>query len=114
MALRLCLHCGQPTPEMRLGIRLTPLKTRLFDAIRRAGSDGITSDQLINELALPITRATLKAHVYQINELLAETDYRIIGRGGYRLTSRPIVCVALGQARSRRRAGRPRAPRWRP
>ena len=28
-----CPSCGQALPEMRLGVRLTPLKARIFDAI---------------------------------------------------------------------------------
>ena len=36
-----CQRCGQRLPEIRLGVRLTPLKARIFDLIRRAGPDGI-------------------------------------------------------------------------
>jgi hypothetical protein len=66
-------------------VPLTPLKLRIFDAIRRAGPDGIAGDAIIQELGLPVSLATLKAHVWQINERLADSGYQILGRGGYRL-----------------------------
>ena len=61
---------------MRLGVRLTAFKARLFDLVRRGGTDGISSSQ------------TLKAHVWQINEMIADEGYRIDGRGSsYRLVN---------------------------
>ena len=51
---RSCNYCGQPLPEVRLGVRLTPLK----------------------------------AHVYQINELIEDEGYRIANGGSvYRLVN---------------------------
>jgi dihydropteroate synthase len=70
---------------MRLGVSLSPLKARIFDAIRRASPAGVPGELLIEDLGLPITRKTLKAHVWQINDRLSENGYRINGRGGYRL-----------------------------
>ena len=80
----------------RLGIPLTPLKARIFDAIRRAGPDGIGGDAIIQELGLPVSRTTLKAHVWQINTRLAENGYKIVGYGGYRLLKRHTMMIALG------------------
>jgi len=80
----------------RLGIPLTPLKARIFDAIRRAGPDGIGGDVIIHELGLPVSRTTLKAHVWQINARLAENGYKIVGYGGYRLLKRHTMMIALG------------------
>jgi hypothetical protein len=80
----------------RLGIPLTPLKTRIFDAIRRAGPDGIGGDAIIHELGLPVSPTTLKAHVWQINTRLAENGYKIVGYGGYRLLKRHTMMIALG------------------
>jgi hypothetical protein len=80
----------------RLGIPLTPLKTRIFDAIRRAGPDGIAGDAIIHDLGLPVSPTTLKAHVWQINARLAENGYKIVGYGGYRLLKRHTMMVALG------------------
>lgn len=65
---------------------LTPLKARIFDAIARAGPDGISSDAIINELRLPVTSSTLRAHVWQINEALRPAGKRIVGHA-YRVVS---------------------------
>jgi hypothetical protein len=85
-----CDHCGQSLPEIRLGVRLTPFKARLFDLVRRSGIDGIHSDDLYS-LLYPEgggSRHTLKAHIWQINELIADEGYRIEGRGSfYRLVN---------------------------
>jgi hypothetical protein len=85
-----CDNCGQSLPETRLGIRLTPFKARLFDLVRRSGIDGIHSDNLYS-LLYPDgggSRHTLKAHIWQINELIADEGYRIEGRGSfYRLVN---------------------------
>ena len=67
-----CPHCGQSLPEARFGVRLTPLKARILDAIARGGPDGIDADTLF-WLIYPdttISRRTLKAHVWQINDEL--------------------------------------------
>ena len=74
-------------PEMRLGVRLTPLKARIFDAIKRAGKDGIEGDDLFRLIfgERPVKRSCLKAHVWQINDLLEESGYHITGRRGFRL-----------------------------
>jgi hypothetical protein len=87
MSARICSHCGQAIPETRLGVRLSPLKARIIDAIARAGDDGIDADVLFWLIFSErrVKRLTLKSHVNQINDLLAATDYRIDGiRGGGR------------------------------
>ena len=85
-----CDRCGQALPEMRLGVRLTPFKARLFDLVKGGGINGIHSDDLYS-LLYPEgggSRHTLKAHVWQINELIADEGYRIEGRGSfYRLVN---------------------------
>jgi hypothetical protein len=85
-----CDHCGQSLPEIRLGVRLTPFKARLFDLVRRSGINGIHSDDLYS-LLYPEgggSRHTLKAHIWQINELIADEGYRIEGGGSfYRLVT---------------------------
>jgi hypothetical protein len=74
-----CTHCGQEIPERREGVRLSPLKARLFDAIKRAGQDGIAGDDLfdlfLRERGAQYT--VLKVHVCQINDKLAGTDCMI-------------------------------------
>ena len=85
---RVCQHCGRPLPEVRLGIQLTPLKARIFDLIRRAGPDGIGGDELhaIAFADREVSPTTLKAHVWQINDLITDVGHRIHGGGGrYRL-----------------------------
>src|SRR5262245_21829956 len=85
-----CDYCGQAVPEIRLGVRFTPFKARLFDLVRRSDVDGIHSDDL-HSLLYPdggASRDTLKAHIWQINELIADEGYRIEGRGSfYRLVN---------------------------
>jgi hypothetical protein len=89
----ICGHCGQPLPEVRLGAPMTPLKARIFDAVCRAGPDGIAGGDL-HELVLAdrgAGRATLKSHCWQINSALEDVDagYRIVGGGGrFRLKAR--------------------------
>jgi hypothetical protein len=75
---------------MRLGIRLTAFKARLFDLVQRGGIDGISSDDLCSALYPDGggSRQTLKAHIWQINEMIADEGYRIDGRGSsYRLVN---------------------------
>ena len=80
-----CNSCGQILPEMRLGVRLTAFKARLFDLVQRGGIDGISAEDLFS-LLYPEggdSRRTLKAHIWQINELIADEGYRIEGRGSF-------------------------------
>jgi hypothetical protein len=75
-----CPHCHQPIAHERLGVVLTPLKAAIVDRIKWAGDLGRSSESLMRELYLdrrPVSAATLKAHVWQINELLAGTDWVI-------------------------------------
>jgi hypothetical protein len=91
-AQRRCPYCGGPLIDVRLGVRLSPLKARIFDLVQRAGRDGISGADL-HELAYAGDRwdgrrpaaATIKVHIHQINEALEDTGYRILGRGTYRL-----------------------------
>ena len=93
--LQLCPHCQQPLPIVRLGVRLSPLKGRILDAIILKGGDGIVVDDLLSRFSM--SRNTLKVHVHQVNEKLVEVGYRIYGRGGrYRLvrTGKKIIAEA--------------------
>jgi hypothetical protein len=82
-----CPSCRRPLPEMRLGIRLTPFKARLFDAISHSGDGGIMLDDLYEIVCTEgQSRKTLVVHIWQINDLLEDEGYRIKGgRYGYRL-----------------------------
>jgi hypothetical protein len=81
---RRCPYCDQALPNTRLGVKVGPVKARLFDLIQRGGEDGVTNRDLSDILG--IARETVKAHVFQLNEHLAGTDYQIKGGvWGYRL-----------------------------
>jgi hypothetical protein len=78
---RCCHYCGQLLPEMRLGVRLTALKARIFDIVVRAGECGVSGEDLHaivyqDEDKKP-ARESIKSHVVQINDLLEDTGYRI-------------------------------------
>lgn len=85
--MRHCSYCGQPLPEIRLGVRLTPLKARIFDLIQRGGQDGIDRGDLFELVfgGAGQCRETLKAHIHQINELIEDSGYRIVGHSVARL-----------------------------
>jgi hypothetical protein len=97
--MKRCPHCNQPLPEIRAGVRLPPLKARLYDLIARAGPDGITSDDLFFALYDGTRmRTVVKVHVNQINHAMAGTGVRISGAGGrYRLIT-PITPTASAAA----------------
>jgi hypothetical protein len=78
----LCPHCQQPMPQWRAGVRLSPLKARIFDAIKRAGADGIRIED-INAICFDglSTNVNVRTHIHQINDALAETDIQIYGGG---------------------------------
>jgi hypothetical protein len=66
----------------RLGVRLTPLKATIFDRIKRAGDFGVSSTELVGELYdNRVAANTIKAHVWQINQLLTETTHIIRSDG---------------------------------
>ncbi len=68
---------------MRAGVRLTELKARIFDAIKRGGPAGIEADELF-ALVLQdrgVKREDLKTHVAQINQRLLLSDTKIVSDG---------------------------------
>jgi hypothetical protein len=77
-----CPQCHQPIAIERLGVRLTPLKAAIFDRIKRAGDLGVSSTELVGELYdNRVATNTVKAHVWQINQVLAETSFVIRSDG---------------------------------
>jgi hypothetical protein len=91
----ICTYCGRSLPEIRLGVRLTPLKARIFDIVQRSGDDGIGRRDLFDIVfddddahSRKHSFHTLKAHLNQINELIEDTGFRIEGRGVARLVRR--------------------------
>lgn len=90
--LRVCPYCRQSIRIERYGVPLTPLKAGIFDAIKQAGDVGVNSDEIISG---PLyrdrrraSRDTIKAHIFQINELLEETDWAIQSEGDYGTSER--------------------------
>jgi len=76
---RLCPYCSQQLPEYRHGVRLTPGKVRLYDLIACAGESGIATVDLVEITGLKAQ--CIKSHVWQINDALEESGYRIRGYG---------------------------------
>lgn len=73
-----CPYCGQPSLYERVGVRLTPVKAHLFDLIEAGGKEGINSIVLhFKVFGERATRQTMRGHIFQINEILEETDWRI-------------------------------------
>ena len=74
-----CPHCGQRMLYMRAGARLGPVKVKIFDAIKRAGAAGISRADIIESQGLEVGEHCLRAHVWQINEILERfgSDVRV-------------------------------------
>jgi hypothetical protein len=72
-----CPHCHQPIVHERLGVTLTPLKAAIVDRIKWSGDLGRSSESLVRDDRKPISMTTLKAHIWQINEMLTSTDWVI-------------------------------------
>ena len=88
-----CPHCGQRMPELRLGVRLFPMTARVFDVIRRAGTDGISGREAFNIAYQGMRKPkymTFKAHVAHIRDALAGTGYTIRTNGGSASGRRPV------------------------
>ena len=80
-----CPHCHQIITTERCGIRLPLLKAGIFDAIKQTGDFGITTEELAREIYRDRRRRpskyTVKAHIWQINERLEETNWAIRSEG---------------------------------
>jgi hypothetical protein len=75
-----CPHCKQPMSVDRLGVRLPPIKAAILDVIRGAGDAGATTPSIVATVYRdrPAPKYTsIKSHVFQINEVLEETDFII-------------------------------------
>jgi hypothetical protein len=70
----------------RLGIRVPRLKAAILDHIRTAGAIGATSQEILASEVFrdrrPVGVATIKSHIWQLNDLLYGTDWRIRSDGG--------------------------------
>jgi hypothetical protein len=99
-----CPKCHQPLRTERFGVPMPPLKARIFDAVKAAGDSGISTRELFNVIyesaRAPRSIATVRTHILMINDLLEETDLRIVctGRSKYALWSlvrRPRTLMAV-------------------
>lgn len=79
-----CPTCHRPYTEERLGIRLTPIKARLFDSIKATGDIGVTVQELFNDHYQhrheKVQPSVIKSHINQLNDMLVETRYQIVMR----------------------------------
>jgi hypothetical protein len=80
-------NCGQPLPEMSAGVRLNPIKARIFDAVKISGNEGVPTSALIDQTynghgIKPRRPHSIKSHIHQINELLDDTGMRIVSSKG--------------------------------
>jgi hypothetical protein len=82
MAIPRCALCRQPIFTERLGVRLTPLKAGILDAIKRAGELGITSVEIVGGPVFADRERpnsdSIKSHVWQINDQLDGTPWIIV------------------------------------
>lgn len=90
-----CATCGQRLPDIRAGVKLTPLKALIFDIVKNAGDDGIEWDDLFRMIwkdhPNPLQRKCLKAHIWQINDLLEDSGLRIVGQKYYGCVYRLVM-----------------------
>ena len=79
-----CPQCHQNIQVERFGVPMPPLKAAIIDRIRAAGDLGVTSTEVIADLyrdRAQVQPTTIKAHVSQINDLLAASDWLIYTTG---------------------------------
>jgi hypothetical protein len=86
----ICSRCGQPIPPT--GLRLPPIKQRIYDAVQR--HPDITAEELRclvwaeDPTGGPEDRKVLHVHVSQLNQLLAPHGIMVRSQGGgYRIRS---------------------------
>ncbi len=88
--MKCCPTCGQTLPEPApAGVRLSPLKTKIFERVRRAGPNGISTRDLWDLIYAndadggPISLKVLAVHINQLNKQLRPLGKRIwAGQGG--------------------------------
>ncbi len=94
--MRVCECCGQPLQDVRNGVRLTPLKARIFDLIK--ARPGINRKELCELIYGQVSFSgalTIGAHVSQIRDKFEATDtvVRAIAHNGYRVMKRRVSDV---------------------
>ena len=78
-----CPNCRQRLTQQRVGVHLGPVKIRIFDMIKAAGDVGMSSQEIVHDLYREKggNIGTIKAHICQMNDVLVETDWRIVSEG---------------------------------
>jgi hypothetical protein len=84
---QVCPVCRRELAETRLGVPLGAIKTQLFDLVKISGTTGIGSDELQRRVLPGRARNTVKAHIWQINELIEDQGYRIVSDKTWRRRS---------------------------
>jgi hypothetical protein len=87
-------------PEKRFGVAMSSLKAHIVDLVQRGGDDGMPCDNVWRTVfrSRHGSRETMKAHVWQINQMIADEGYRII----YDRCDTPCYrIVRLGERRRR-------------
>jgi hypothetical protein len=81
-----CPQCHRPLGSARLGVFLPQLKAEILDHIKAAGDIGISSAELVNgdlyRDRRPVRPDAIKSHIFQLNELLIDSGWRIASAGG--------------------------------
>jgi hypothetical protein len=83
-----CTRCGQSlhvTRQVeRFGVWMPPLKATIVDVIHLTGEAGISTYDLHNQIyrdCPPRARATIRTHIWMINELTEFSGWHIVCEG---------------------------------
>jgi len=80
-----CPTCGASwQPPLDNGVQLTPIKSKIYDKVKRAGKSGIAMSDLIGSVYGDehVTTQAMRSHIWQINERLEEVGTAIRARHG--------------------------------
>lgn len=79
--MHVCPYCKQEMPEDKpLAARLTPRQFAVYEAVVKAGPEGIGSQDLIDKCLTGRSSVTLRSCIYSINQII--NPQRLAGRGG--------------------------------
>ena len=83
MRMRVCPTCRRPLGDLRLGVCLPPVKSRIFDAVAAAGDIGLTAREIITACygRPSVQVACIKSHMHQLNLMLALSGWRLVPEG---------------------------------
>jgi DNA-binding winged helix-turn-helix (wHTH) protein len=101
----ICPHCGRPFGGIRYGVTFGPVAIKIIDTIKRAGPDGIDSDDLFEIVysGRSASREAMKGYIRLINhQLRGISSTRIVNslprggarRGDYRIVEHKVRSAA--------------------